>query len=167
MAEKKISKNKIQEGIAISLDTCQRHLDSAEVLIKSNFLESAVESIEHAIEEFGRAVYLKERLDAGLESIEVSIEQKHWLKYDKAFTVLPIELKTIWENTTSPTTEPYIFTGNVFDLKGTISPYTRCNANYTTFNEKTQQWQNGILVDAKKLTKTIDSMRKYVLGFKN
>lgn len=97
--EKKIPKAKIQTGIAISLVKAQHHLDCSELLIKNNFLYNAVDSIEFAVEEFGRAVYLRERLQSGLETIESVLETNHWLKYDRAFTVLPTELKVIWEKT--------------------------------------------------------------------
>jgi exonuclease VII small subunit len=84
--EKKNSEKKIKEGILISINKAKQHLDAAELLINGNFLDDAIAAIEFAIEEFGRAVYLKERLDKGLETIEGALDKNHWLKYDKAFS---------------------------------------------------------------------------------
>ena len=39
-------------------------------MIETDFLDNAVNVIEFAIEEFGRPVYLRERLHKGLEAIE-------------------------------------------------------------------------------------------------
>jgi hypothetical protein len=165
--EKPIPKEKIQDGIAISLDKSQRHLDCSELLIEKGFLENAVDTVEHAIEEFGRAVYLRERKEAGLESIEIALEKDHWLKYNKAFSVLPQELKTIWENTISPASLPeaYTFTGSPLN-KETISPDTRPDAIFTYYNEKTQSWQNGIMADKEKMMYIVNEMREYIVKFK-
>jgi len=164
--EKKISKAKIEEGIVISLHTAKKHLDAAELLINNNFLDNAVNSIEFAIEEFGRAVYLRERLDNGLETIEKALEKDHWLKYNKAFSVLSLELKTIWESTINlsfPTR--YFPKGFLPTVKETISPYTRLNAIFTYYNEETQTWQSGVKTDGKKLMAIVNEIRDNILLF--
>jgi hypothetical protein len=97
--EIKISQEKLRTGIAISLDNSLKHLDGTEVLIERNFLDCAVILIGFAIEEFGRAVYLRERLQKGLETIEEVLERSHKLKYERAFSVLSPELRTIWKVT--------------------------------------------------------------------
>ncbi len=155
-------KNKLREGIAVSLDKSQGHLDCSELLIKNNFLDNAVDTIELAIEEFGRAVYLRERLQAGLDSIENDIEKNHWLKYNKAFSLLPSELKVIFEITISP-----MYPVNYFpNMRGTISPFTRPNAIFTIYDEKTQVWRNGIMADGEKLMHIVKEIREYIIVFK-
>jgi hypothetical protein len=164
LAEKRIPQERIQQGIYISLSTAQRHLDCSVLLIENNFLENAIEPIEFAIEEFGRAVYLRERLEKGLETIENALETNHWIKYDKAFSVLPSDLKTVWENTISPMLpEAYVQTGYYPIEKETISPVTRTNAIFTRYDEKTQSWQNGIMVDKERLKKIVTEIREYIL----
>ena len=99
-ALKKIPKAKIEEGIKLSLKKSIEHLDGVNALIDKNLLNDSVALMEFAIEEFGRAVYLRERLQLGLETFGDSIQhgkKAHDLKYEKAFTVLPEDLKTIWK----------------------------------------------------------------------
>jgi hypothetical protein len=163
---KKIPKTKIDEGIGISLKKSLQHLDGAEVLVRQNLLNDAVALIEFAIEEFGRSVYLKERLNSGLEDVEKSLETSHWLKYDKAFSVLPEKLKTIWESTISPQFPPQYFPKGYFPItKETISPLTRLNAIFPYFDENSQTWHDGIAVDRNKLLEIIEELRENIRNF--
>lgn len=163
--EKKISKEKIEEGIRISLRKSLEHLDGAEALISKNLLNDAVALIEFAIEEFGRAVYLRERQQRGIETIENSLEINHYLKYDKAFSVLSTNLKTIWESTITPIFPIDSFPDG-YPIKETISPLTRLNATFTYFDERTQHWRNGIKADITKLKSVVDELRKNIETFK-
>lgn len=171
-----ISKAKIAEGIELSLKKSLEHLAGANALIDKNLLNDAVALIEFAIEEFGRAVYLSERLRLGLESIELSLEKgrnAHDLKYMKAFSVLPTDLRTVWEETIYGYF-PKGYWGNYFPKgywgggfrKETISPLTRCDAVFIKFDEKTQSWHEGIMADNKKLTLIIASLRENIGIFK-
>ena len=166
----KIPLEKIQEGIGISLRKCEEHLSGAEVLIEKDFINDAVALIEFAIEEFGRAVYLRERLQMGSGTIEESLETSHQLKYDKAFSVLPKELKTIWEGFSYFPKEywggGYWGEGYWGGRKETISPRTRPNAIFTHFDETTQTWQSGIRADEEILRYIIDTLRGYIKNFK-
>ena len=163
---KKIPQEKIGEGIGISLKKSLKHLEGAEALVSLNLLNDAVDLVEYAIEEFGRAVYLKERLENGLEDVEKSLETSHWLKYDKAFSVLPTELKTIWESTIPPQFPPQYFPKGYFPItKETISPLTRLNAIFPYFDEKTQSWHDGIVVDGSKLLEIIKALRENIRKF--
>lgn len=173
MSEKKIPRAKIEEGITISLEKSAKHLDAAEVLIDNNFLDNAVASIEFAIEEFGRAVYLRERLQKGSETIEKRLETDHWLKYNKAFSVLPTELKTIWEKTFGGFFPkgwwpkgywPEGYWGES-TRKEIVSPFTRLNAIFTYFDEKTQTWHSGIETDGVKLMAVVNALRGYIRDF--
>jgi hypothetical protein len=160
-----IPKDKIQQGIAISLETAQRHLDCSKLLVEKGFHQNAVEIVEHAIEEFGRAVYLRKRLAEGLETISSDIETRHLLKYNEAFTVLPSNLKTIWEFPTQPS-EAYINADLRFRYNEQITPETRQDVVFIRYNERTNQWQNGLMVDGKKLATVIEEIRNYILEFK-
>jgi hypothetical protein len=159
-----IPKDKIQQGIALSLDMAQRHLECSKFLVEKGFHQNAVETIEHAIEEFGRAVYLRERLAKGLETMSSYIETKHFLKYDKAFEVLPEKSKTIWEFPTQ-LSEGYINTDISFRYNEKITPETRKDVIFLKYNERTKQWQNGIMVDGKKLAAIIEEIKNCILEF--
>jgi len=168
--EKRISKEKLKEGITVSLKKCTKHIDGAETLINNDFLDDAIALIEFAIEDFGRAVYLRERLQTDLETIEKSLETDHWLKYNKAFSVLPLELKTIWENTISnfpkghfPTN--YFPKGHFPIMKGTISPSTRLEAIFPYYDDKTQTWRSGINADREMLKTIVEKLRENVKAF--
>jgi len=165
----KISRTKIEEGIKVSQEKSIRHLDAAEMLIYNDFLDNAVASIEFAIEEFGRAVYLRERLHLGLETIEKSLETDHSLKYNKAFSILPTELKTIWQGFTpfpkGTWHENYWPRGFWGGKKETISHSARLNAIFTRFDEKTQTWYSGINTDKRKLEDIVNKLKEYIRNF--
>lgn len=172
--DKKLPASKIKEGIVISLQKAKEHLDSAVLLIDNGFLDNAVGPIEFAIEEFGRAVYLRDRLNKGLETIENALEKSHWLKYDEAFSVLPKDLKTIWEDTIFGAFPKGYWPKGYWAkgwwgegvVKQIISPLTRTNAIFTHFDGKTQTWQSGVKADGKKLMGIVDVIRKYIGLFK-
>jgi hypothetical protein len=170
---KKIPKTKLEEGITISLKRASKHLDGAEVLISNDLPDDAVALVEFAIEEFGRAVYLRERLEKGLDSIEKAIERDHLHKYNKAFSVLPAELKTIWKDTLFGYFPKGYWPENYFPegywgekvIKEKISPSTRLNAIFPYFDENSQSWHDGINVDGNKLLKIIEVLRENIGKF--
>ena len=51
-------------------------------------------------------------------------------------------------------------------MRETISPYTRPNAIFTYYDEKTQNWQSGIMVDREKLMHMVNEIREYIVKFK-
>lgn len=99
----KIPLTKIEQGIKLALEKCDEHLASAEILASKGALSDAVVSLEFAIEEFGRAVALIEKHKLDSEDVEKKLFNDHDYKYNKAWTVLPASLKTIYEGTFDPT----------------------------------------------------------------
>jgi AbiV family abortive infection protein len=153
----KMTRDKICEGMKLALKKCDDHLSSVEILISKGALDDAVVLIEFAIEEFGRAVWLSEKLKTGSTNVEKKLQFDHKFKYDKAWLVLPEGLKTIYLNSFDVTA----FSGVEFDTgKETISPMTRLDATYVNYSEKTQQWKTGIRADAKKLLEIVEGIRK-------
>jgi AbiV family abortive infection protein len=159
----KISLSKIQEGIKLALEKCDEHLASAEILASRGALGSAVVSLEFAIEEFGRAIALIEKYKAGSEDVEKKLFIDHDYKYNKAWTdnkawtVLPTDLKTIYESSF----DPAVFDPKIFDVsKETISPRTRLEATHVNYDEKTQKWKVGIRVDRERIQKIIAEINK-------
>jgi AbiV family abortive infection protein len=129
----KIPLPKIKEGIKLAFQKCDEHLRSAEILASKGALPNAVVCLEFGIEEFGRAIALIEEHKAGSEDIETKLFTDHDYKYNKAWTVLPQSLKTIYEGSF----DPAIFDPNIFDVgKETISPRTRLDATYVSYDKK-------------------------------
>ena len=69
----KISSEKIAEGIKVSLEKAEEHLTGAEVLIENKNINNAVVLVEFTIEEFGRAVALREKLQERTEDVETDL----------------------------------------------------------------------------------------------
>ncbi len=164
--EIKISQHKLREGIAISLDNSLKHLDGVEALVEKDLLDGAVILIGFAIEEFGRAVYLRERLQSGKETIEKSLQsgkKAHDLKYEKAFSMLPKKLETIWSRS-SPLLYMMYFPFFPYQ-KEILSPSTRLKPIYLHFDEKTQTWQRGINADKEKLKWIVSEIKEHIVKF--
>jgi hypothetical protein len=175
---KKIPKEKIEEGIQLSLKKSSEHLDGANALIEKNLLDDSVAMIEFGIEEFGRAVILREMLNEGRETVKIRAWKNHDFKYKRAFLVLPLKTKTIWEQTV-----PYmsamiagrrmgaLSARNVLGYPHrkemeTISPEARINAIFIDYDEETQRWQNGVRANDDKLKLVIADIRENIATFK-
>lgn len=159
----KIPSEKIAEGIKVSLERTEEHLAGAEVLIENKNMNNAVVLVEFAIEEFGRAVALKEKLQKRSEDVESILFTNHDYKYDKAWSVLPIEMKTIYEGSFSPLD----FHPDDFDTESeTISPRIRLDATFVNYDEVTQEWKKGIQADPEKLVNIITKIREEIANFK-
>jgi len=70
-------------------------------LISIESFEDAVILIRFAVEEFGKAVALRENLEKGNEQVEDDLFKNHPYKEAKASSVLPGDLKIIYEGTQS------------------------------------------------------------------
>jgi AbiV family abortive infection protein len=182
--EKRIPIAKMQEGIDCSLKKSMEHLASAEVLICKKLLNGSVALIEFAIEEFGRAVILREMLRNNTETIERRYWYNHDYKYNAAFRELPKELKTIWAKVipvgTATVGRAMMATATVGAVGATIgrsrysvnrreemiSPEARCDAIFIDFNEVTQIWANGIKANGRKLESIMGKLRISIRDFK-
>ena len=56
----RIPSEKIAEGIRVSLEKTEEHLAGAKVLIENKNINNAIVLVEFAVEEFGRAVALRD-----------------------------------------------------------------------------------------------------------
>lgn len=159
----KIPSEKIAEGIKVSLEKTEEHLTGAEVLIENKNINNAVVLVEFAIEEFGRAVALREKLQERSEDVETYLFTNHAYKYDKAWSVLPIEMKTIYEGSFGPldfhSDEPNT-------RRETISPRTRLDATFVNYDKVTNEWRKGIQADPERLASIITKIREEIANFK-
>jgi AbiV family abortive infection protein len=156
---------KICRGLELALKKCEELLSDAETLISkgSGSLNNAVALIEYAIEEFGRAVCLREKLEKGSNEIEAELFKSHEYKYNKAWNVLPPELKTIYEGTFDVTH----FEGTAFDVgKETISPRTRLDAIFVNYDKELEEWKVGVRADSETLKRVIEGIREKLKTFR-
>ena len=163
---------KIREGIGHALRKSEEHLSNAELLISKNSLCDAVALIEFSIEEFGRAVALREKLNAGSKDVERSLFSSHDYKYEKAWTVLPEELKTIYEGTfdtavLGEATLGEMALGETVSgvEKETISPRTRLDATFVNYDEHEKEWKVGVPAEKEKLEIIIKGIREHIRSF--
>jgi AbiV family abortive infection protein len=158
---RKIPLSEMGEGIRLALETSHQKLSDAKQLISVGSCEDAVILIQFALEEFGKAVGLKEKLERGIENVEDDLFRNHIYKENKAWSVLPGDLKTIYEGTFSP----QAFSAQDFDVgKETISHHTRVSATFVDWiNGK---WVKGIQADPKKLLQLITELEKEIRNFK-
>jgi AbiV family abortive infection protein len=158
----KIAVKKIREGMKLALEKCNEHLVAAETLISKESLNDAVALIEFAIEEFGRAVALKEILKKSSNEVEEELFKNHEYKYNKAWSVLPEELKTIYEGTFDVAQ----FSKTDFDVgKETISPRTRLDAVFVDYDVKLEKWKTGVRADGETLKNVIEGLREGLKAF--
>lgn len=185
--EKQIPLAEMEEGIQSCLKKATEHLDGAESLIEKNLVDDSVALVEFAIEEFGRAVILKDMLRNKRETILFKQWKDHQFKYDKAFEVLPKKLKTKWKETfwkpingrlrfkigvddptTGSTVELKVTSGNACVLDSreySVSPDTRCDAIFVDFMEERNTWRTGIKPNAETLNLIITQLRENVKTF--
>lgn len=159
----RISLEKIREGIEHALRKSAQHLAGAQACISEDIFDGAIALIEFAVEEFGRAVALREKLETGSEVVEKKLFESHVYKYNKAWTVLPSELKTVYEGSFDVT----IFDPAIFDAgKESISPGTRLEAIFVGYNEVTGEWKTGIRANKQKLERLVEAIREHINNFK-
>ena len=150
----------MREGITRSLKKCEEHLRGAEVLTSNGCLNAAVVLVEFALEEFGRAIELRDRLNAGSTQVELRLFRDHDLKYDKAWTILNQDLKKIYEGTF----DPAIFDPHIFDTQAeTISPRTRLDAAFVNYVNGT--WIDTVRADRGNLERLIEGIREEINNF--
>jgi AbiV family abortive infection protein len=138
----------------------RQKLDDAELLISMQSFEDAVILIQFAVEEFGKAVALRENLEKGNEQVEDDLFKNHLYKENKAWSVLPGDLKTIFEGTFSPQD----FSPQDFETeKETISHKTRINATFVDW--LAGNWKTGVQAEPDKLLRLIKGLRNEIEDF--
>lgn len=170
-SEIKISEEKLKEGIVLSLEKSSKYLNSVKVLANNECMDCIAILLYFAIEEFGRAVYLRKRLQEGKRTIEKALQggkKGHKLKYDNAFSVLPEKLKNIFFGL-NPSAEINPFIDMPWSLFGVkvqqINPSTRLKAVYLNFNEDSQKWETDIPISKVVVEDIIKEMEKAIMSF--
>jgi hypothetical protein len=73
--EIKISGEKLTEGIALSLEKSTKYLSTIKILMENESFDCSAIILYLAIEEFGRAVYLRKILQEGKQTKQTPFEQ--------------------------------------------------------------------------------------------
>lgn len=157
----RIPLDKIKEGIEHSLNKSSQHLEGAEACISIGNLDAAVILLEFAIEEFGRAVVLRENYKASSGEVDSKLERDHNYKYDKAWTVLPPELKHI----THGMFDPNFFDPRMFDTGRQISHSARLEAAFVRYDKTFGKWRTAVQANERLVTRLIDGIRQQIKNF--
>ena len=82
-----IPRAKIQQGVDMCKKNISVFLNTAEILLKSEYLDHAAINVEFAIEEFGKALMLKDEYEKRTASVQVaeSVFRNHPRKSERAW----------------------------------------------------------------------------------
>jgi AbiV family abortive infection protein len=100
LPNREIPKAKIQEGIDLCKSNVVDFLKDAKLIIAEKRLNHAYVMVEFAIEEFGKAILLKEALEQNKSDpiiVKESVFKSHKQKDEKAWNVLDSKYKTIYD----------------------------------------------------------------------
>lgn len=155
-----------QEGI----DLCKRnvldYLLEAKMLAGKGFVHHAYVSVQLAIEETGKALWLKEKLQSNpLDPVDVpnvifgkNSGQSHKLKFEKAASKLNRDLMWVCLGTF----DPKVFNAQVLNVGKEASHETHLLNAYVNFDEKKQQWYLGCDIDENKLIALVQNVEQVV-----
>lgn len=159
----RIRLEKIREGIGHALRKSAQHLVGAEACLSIGSLDSAIGLTVFAIEEFGRAVVLRENLETGSEEVDKRINTNHDFKWNKAFTILPRKFKTIHTGGF----DPKGFDPVAFDTEDeSITHEIRMRAVYVDYDESNDEWITSTRVDKSFLKRAIEGIREHIKNFR-
>src|SRR3990170_1874159 len=131
---RKIPKAKMQDGIALCKSNAIDFLKDAKLILSDGRLNHAYVLVEYSIEEFGKAVILKEALEAS-KSDPITVEERvftsHKGKSEKAWTMLDINYRTIFDEGLF---DRELFDPDIFDTDTLASHNTRLNCAFVDFN---------------------------------
>ena len=139
------------------------YLDDARMILSKGRFGHAYVSVQIAIEELGKLVLLKERRDEAWKTgkWEVSIKVKeewknHRYKAQKAWTMLNPDLKHLHVGALNAK----VFDRKAFDVSTEASHITRLEYAYVEFDEESQSWYLGPVIDKSRLEALIQNVEK-------
>jgi AbiV family abortive infection protein len=163
----KILKNLFQDGIDLCKKNVLDYLNEAKMIIRKGSLHHAYVSVQLAIEEMGKAIWLKDELkNSSTDPVDVpnvifgigSGKESHKRKFEKASKMLNPDLLHVCKGIFNRK----IFDPNIFDVGKQASPETRLENAYVNFYEKTQKWSIGCNIDKSALNALIRNIEQVV-----
>jgi AbiV family abortive infection protein len=158
-----IPKARIQEGIDLCKTNIIDFLNDAKLMIAEKRLNHAYVSIEFAIEEFGKAIMLRESLESSTTDpviVRDSVFKSHKGKSEKAWSVLDSKFKTIYD-------EGYFdeafFDFKYFETNTKASHDTRLQCAFVDYDG--HRWFIGRNIKEKLLNELINHIESKIASF--
>jgi AbiV family abortive infection protein len=162
---KKIPRKLFREGIELIKKNVMDYLEEAKMIAQKGFLNHAYVSVQLAIEETGKIIWLKEEIERSeTDPVEVSDvifgingKKSHVQKFGKAKEKLNPKLLWVCKGIF----DPMIFNPKIF-VGREASHETRLLNAYVNFDDKKQRWYIGCDIDKSRLEKLIVNIEKVV-----
>lgn len=151
-----IARLELRRGIMTCLCVSSLRLAEAESLLAAGFLTQAGVVFSFAVEEFGKAVMLRDAFRSGDDPVEVEDFYDHKVKLEAASTLIPQEHLLL----TSGAFQADAFQGDAFDIGISTSFKTRCDGLYVGWREG--EWQYGAKVEPAILKASIEGVQMVV-----
>ena len=162
----KIPRKMFQEGIELCKKNVLDYLNEAEMMAQKGSLHHAYVSVQLAIEETGKALWLKDELQKNPNDpvnvpdvvFGINGNKSHKLKFERASKVLNQDMLWVCKG-------PFdrdIFNPRVFNVGREASPETRLLNAYVKFDEKAQKWYIGCDIDSSILNALIKNVEEVV-----
>lgn len=157
-----------QEGIDLCRENVLDYLNEAKIIARKGLLHHAYVSVQLAIEETGKAIWLKDELNnSSTDPVNIpdvvfgkgkNARKSHWVKFERASKMLDPDLLWVCKGIFNRK----IFDPKIFNAGREASPKTRLLNAYVHFDEKRQKWYIGCNVDKSKLNALIRKVEQVV-----
>jgi AbiV family abortive infection protein len=127
----------LRRGIMTCLCVSSSRLAEAESLLAGGYVTGAGVVFSFAVEEFGKAVMLREAFRSGIDPVVVEGFYDHRVKFDAASKLIPTEYLRL----TDGPFQAGVFEARVFDVGTLASVKTRLDWLYVDWYEG--EWQYG------------------------
>jgi len=155
-----------QEGIDLCKKNVLDYLNEAKIIARKGFLNHAYVSVQLAIEETGKIIWLKDELEnSSADPVDAPDAifgkdggKSHREKFKRAKERLNPDLLWVCRGIFNHK----IFNWKVFNAGREASPETRLLNAYVDFNEKKQKWYIGCKIDKSKLDAIIQNIEQVI-----
>ena len=147
-----IPRLKLRGGAAKCLEVAASRLDEAAALIEAGFLSQATVIFSFAVEEYGKAVLLRQAYETGGDPVVVTMFYEHKEKLAAAANVIPAKHLRL----TSGFFDPDWFDPCFFDTGTRLDVAARLDGLYVNWDG---DWRHGVSVDVDTLRESIAGVR--------
>ena len=151
-----IARTELRRGIMTCISVSSLRQAEAESLLTAAFLTGAGIVFSFAVEEFGKAVMLRDAFRSGTDPVTVHGFSDHRVKIEAAHTLIPAEYLRL----TSGPFQAGVFEPAVFHVGTTASLKTRLDGLYVDWCEG--EWQYGAKVEPAILRGSIEGVQAVV-----
>ena len=151
-----IGRMALRRGIMTCITVSSLRLEEAESLLAAGFLTGAGIVFSFAVEEFGKALMLRDAFRGGVDPVVVEGFYDHDVKLRAASTLIPQEYLLI----TAEAFHADAFDPAAFDIGTRTSFKARCDGLYVDWRDG--EWQYGAEVDPSILRDSINGVQAIV-----